>query len=292
MATDKKGRQLPDLSPEQVVKLQDALLTNADALMAAAVDILEAGNVALARSLAILSMEESGKAIAIHKRRIEMVLFAEDGDTFRCDMLDALWASHSKKLEAVHEFLVNEDYWFGAEPADPERNQNLLGSIKAWSRRHDKSKQRGFYVELGRSGEVVRRNEEGDEAALRQVMEYVHQIGWQIRLGEHIEGKRQDERERGMPPASALAIEAMIKVYDEVGSDALWRTREELRENLTAGVPGQPLKNAAYRFNVSDARTDAFRNVGKPGYEAETRQLRSLNAELRRWVEPDDTAGR
>jgi len=38
-----------------------------------------------------------------------------------------------------------------------------------------------------------------DEEALRDVIAHVHQIGWQLRLGEHIEGQRHDEKEHGIP---------------------------------------------------------------------------------------------
>src|SRR4051794_33214527 len=68
----KQGAKLPDLSPAQVVRLQDALLANADALLTSALAVLDLGHFALARSLAILGLEESGKAIAIHDRRVEM----------------------------------------------------------------------------------------------------------------------------------------------------------------------------------------------------------------------------
>lgn len=94
-----------------------------------------------------------------------------------------------------------------------------------------------------------------------------------------------------MPPASSRVVDSIIKAYDEVGSDALWETREELREHLSAGVPGVPLKNAAYRFNVPGADANPFRNVGKPGYEAETRELLALEAELDRQAEPEEDAG-
>ncbi|MGN9779738.1 AbiV family abortive infection protein [Micromonospora sp. H33] len=119
-------RRLPDLTPEQVVKLQDALLANANTLLESALAILDLGHVALARSIAILGMEESGKAIAIHDRRMEMG-YSSDGETFRCESLDELWSSHQKKLETVYGFLVEERYWFG-EPSDPERNAAALAS--------------------------------------------------------------------------------------------------------------------------------------------------------------------
>src|SRR5947199_6223267 len=88
-------RRLPDLTPQQVVRLQDALLANADTLLSSAVALLEIGHVALARSLAILGLEESGKAIAVHERRVAMG-YAADGETFRCEELDHLWGSHEE----------------------------------------------------------------------------------------------------------------------------------------------------------------------------------------------------
>lgn len=124
-------RRLPDLTPEQVVRLQDALLANANTLLTSALAVLNLGHVALARSLAILGMEESGKAIAIHERRVTMG-YVSDGETFRCDRLDELWASHEKKLEAVHRFLVEEPYWFDVQPPDPDDNTAALGTIKSW----------------------------------------------------------------------------------------------------------------------------------------------------------------
>ena len=95
--------------------------------------MLNLGNVALARSLGILGLEESGKAIAIHDRRVQMT-YEPEGTPFRCDRLDSLWTDHQKKLETVHSFLVEERYWFGAGPSDPEENEAYLGKIKKWAR--------------------------------------------------------------------------------------------------------------------------------------------------------------
>lgn len=56
-----RKQHLPDvLSPSQVIALQDALLANANRLLEAALRSVEAENLPLARSLAILGMEESG----------------------------------------------------------------------------------------------------------------------------------------------------------------------------------------------------------------------------------------
>lgn len=76
------GRKLPGLSSAQVVQLQDALLANADALLTSALAVLDLRHVALARSLAILGLEEFGKAIAIHERRVQMA-HAPEGEPFK-----------------------------------------------------------------------------------------------------------------------------------------------------------------------------------------------------------------
>lgn len=278
------ARKLPDLMPERVVELLDALLANADALLTSSLAVLDLGHVALARSLAILGLEESGKAIALHERRMEMTS-APEGEPFRCAWLDELWASHQKKLEMVHGFLVLERYWFGTEPADPSENAAALGTIKAWSRRHDRSKQRGFYVDLGRTGTILAPPGVANEDALRDVIAHVHQIGWQLRLGEHIEGKRQDEQEAGMPPATAADLAWMKGRHWADSPSEVQRIISHMVESMKEGTPGKPLNNAAYRFNAPGSDRSPFRNVGKPGYEAETRELLRLEDELGRMAE-------
>ncbi|SNS69836.1 abortive infection protein, AbiV family [Geodermatophilus pulveris] len=271
----KRGAKLPDLSPAQVVRLQDALLANADALLTSALAVLDLGHVALARSLAILGLEESGKAIAIHDRRIQMA-HAPEGTPFRCDRLDRLWLDHQKKLEMVHSFLVEERYWFDTEPPDPEKNEAHLGKIQKWADRHDRLKQRGFYVSLDKTGAALTPTHVADEESLADVINYVHQIGWQLRLGEHIEGKRQDEQEQGSPPADAKLL-ALLEDPDRP-------TPPELLDAMRQGTPGKPINNAAYRFNQPSADQTPFLNMGKPGYEAETRELLRLADE----VNPED----
>lgn len=280
-------RRLPDLSPVQVVRLQDALLANANTLLTSALALLDLGHVALARSLAILGLEESGKAIAVHERRVEMCHIAE-GEPFRCDRLDELWGSHEKKLEAVHRFLVEERYWFGVEPSDPDENAAYLGTIRSWARRRDRSKQRGFYVGLGKTGEVMAPSDVSDDADMREVIARVHQIGWQLRLGEHIEGKRQDEKAAGLPPLNDDDLAWLAVDESEELDDVAKEFRADLQRSLREGVPGESLPNAAYRFNPPDADRSPFRNVGKPGYEAETRELMRLARDLRQ--EDDEQA--
>lgn len=53
--------------------------------------MLDSDDVLLARSLAILGMEESGKAIALHNRRVGMA-HAPEGEAFVDDRLKDLWA--------------------------------------------------------------------------------------------------------------------------------------------------------------------------------------------------------
>lgn len=281
-------RKLPDLAPEGVVKLQDALLANADTLLSSALAVLDLGHVALARSLAILGLEESGKAIAVHERRVQMPSVPE-GESFRCSWLDELWANHQEKLEKVHAFLISEPYWFGTEPANPAENAASLGTIKAWSRRHNYSKKRGFYVDLDKAGAIMAPPAAADGDALRKVVANVHQIGRQLRLGEHIEGKQQDEREAGVPPADNEHLAGMASVLRRVGSPP--EAKEALSwlvESMKDGIPGKPLSNAAYRFNPLGSDRSPFRNQGKAGYEAETRELMALNKELDRADEERD----
>lgn len=262
-----------DLSPAQVIALQDALLANADQLLRAALLMLESDNVPLARSLGILGMEESGKAIALHERRVQMA-YASEGEPFVDKRLHELWGVHGRKLEVVHDFLVREEYWFGNEAADPEENARALGAIDEWKRNHNLLKQRGFYVDVTPEGEPVSPSEVADSDAVRSGIGYVHQIGWQLRLGEHIEGKRRLEHEREVSPATDDEIESMRQLMGRVDSAIAHSVIESMRE----GTPGKKLNNAAYAFVLS---SDAFENVGRPGYEAQDRELWSLIEDTR-----------
>src|SRR5699024_8116981 len=96
-------------------------------------------------------------------------------------------------------FLVHEEYWFGVEPSDPEENARVLGAIEQWRRDHNQLKQRGFYVDVSPEGDPVTPEGVADVDAVREVVGHVHQIGWQLRLGEHIEGKRRLGARAGRP---------------------------------------------------------------------------------------------
>ncbi|TCK63789.1 AbiV family abortive infection protein [Curtobacterium sp. PhB136] len=263
---------LSQRTPPQVIALGDALLANADKLLSSSIRLLDGGDVGLARSIAILAIEESGKAIALHERRLQMV-WEPEGAQFRCEWLDALWASHTKKLGQVHQFLEEEKYWFDEQPSEPERNLALLGTLRAWSKRHDKQKQRGFYVDLDRLGNPMSPADVRDEEHLRDLIAYVHQIGWQLRLGEHIEGKAQAEQERAVPPADQSELDwlARTSLDDEVVA--------KIRASLLTGKSAKALPNRAYSF-ILDPEAHPLRNVGRAGYEAEDRELQRLAREI------------
>lgn len=269
------SRQLPHLTLEQVVALQDALLANADRLLDAALAVIDLGNTGLARSLAILGVEESGKAIALHERRV-LIAYEPEGTPFVDDFLEDLWSSHQEKLKLVHQFLELEEYWFGTAPSDPEANLASLGTIKRWARRHDKLKQRGFYVDVNKVGGVLDPIGVGDQESLTNVINYVHQIGWQLRLGEHIEAQRQADYSRARPPRSEAVIEAM---QARISNPEHQLTDDEVAM-LRRGHSGRKLNNDAYRYHLPGPDSNPFRNFGKPGHEAETRELLRLAGEL------------
>lgn len=259
--------------------MQNALLANANTLLVSALALLDLGHIALARSVAILGLEESGKAVAVHERRVQMCRISE-GEEFRSDQLDELWASHEKKLEVVHHFLMEEPYWFDVQSPDPDENATYLGTIKSWARRHDRSKHRGFYVDVGKTGEVMAPSDIPDESALREVIARVHQIGWQLRLGEHIEGQGQDAKEAGIPAMTDGDLSWLMK-DDEDADPTAREFRADLERSIREGTPGAPLPNASYRFNPPGADRSPFRNLGKPGYEAETREIVRLAREVK-----------
>ncbi|TQO19241.1 AbiV family abortive infection protein [Rhodoglobus vestalii] len=268
------GRSLPlpgDLSPAQVIAVQDALLSNADRLLQAALAMLERENVPLARSLAILGMEESGKAIALHERRVQ-IAHAPEGAAFVDQRLQDLWGQHGRKLEVVHEFLVTEEYWFDVEPANPEENARVLGTIEAWKRDHNLIKQRGFYVDVTADGDPVTPQEVADADAVRDVISHVHQIGWQLRSGEHIEGKRQLQHEQDVPPATEEEIEGVRRTMRSVDPEVVEGFVGSMRE----GTKGEKLNNRAHAFVLP---ASPFNTVGQPGYEAQDRELWALAQE-------------
>ncbi|OHU32920.1 hypothetical protein BKG78_17425 [Mycobacteroides chelonae] len=270
--------KLPSLTAKQVIELQDELLANADRLLTSALAVLDLGSVGLARSLAILGMEESGKAIAIHRRR-ESIAHEPEGVPFVDDWLQQLWSNHQRKLKLVHDFLVCEEYWFDTEPPNPEENLAALGEIEQWAHRHNLLKQRGFYVDVDAEAGVLAPDADTDAESLRRVIEHVHKIGWQLRLGEHIVAKSQRQFSEAIAPASEEEIDRLRATFAAVpGLDE--SRREQIIENMRQGREAQPLNNGGYRFELPGPESNPFENLGKRGYEAETRELEKLAEEI------------
>lgn len=279
---------LPPLTPEQVIELQDELLANADRLLTSALAVLNLGSVGLARSLAILGMEESGKAIAIHQRR-KNIAHEPEGAPFVDDWLQQLWSNHQQKLRLVHDFLVHEEYWFDTEPSNPEENHAALGEIEQWSHRHNLLKQRGFYVDVDAQAGVLAPDADTDAESLRRVIEHVHQIGWQLRLGEHIVAKSQQQFSEAIAPASEEEINRFRDTLSAVsGLDE--SILEQILENMRQGCDPTPLNNDGYRFELPGPESNPFKNLGKRGYEAQTRELERLAKEIGLY-DPDEERG-
>lgn len=260
---------LPQLTPDQVVALFDALLSNADALLNAAALLLERDDVALARSLAILGLEESGKAIALHERRVA-IAHAPEGEPFVDERLALLWSSHARKLEAVFAFLREDQYWFGTGPSEPTADL-VLNTIRDWANEKNQHKQHGFYVDVDASGVIHAPQDAVERDAVADVLDRVHQIGWQLRLGQHIEAKSQADYARAGEPASEDEIRTSAELYTDAGLAP--EEIADIIDGMRQGVPGHELHNDGYRYLLRGPGSSPFENVGKPGYEAQDREL-------------------
>jgi AbiV family abortive infection protein len=268
---------LAPLTSVQVIALFDELLANADRLLNSALLILDSGSVGLARSLAILGLEESGKAIAIHERRAQMAHEAE-GAPFVDARLEKLWANHNLKLKTAHDFLVAEEYWFDTQPPDPETNRAWLGEIESWSKQHNILKQRGFYVDFNARDGVLAPDSDGDEESLRSVIDHIHQIGWQLRLGEHIVAKRQEESAVATPPATEEDIVRTRRMLVEAGADE--SMLERVLDAMSQGRDAIVLNNSDYRHRLGSPGINPFAILGQRGYEAQTRELNRMAEEI------------
>lgn len=98
----------------------------------------------------------------------------------------------SPDIKAIREFPLLEDYWFDAAP--PPINELLLGPIEDYLAELDQysaevndSKFRGFYVDVDpATGDPVM-PVIPDQEGVRDLPGVVHQVGWQLRLGDHIQ---------------------------------------------------------------------------------------------------------
>ncbi len=176
----------------QVEDLYDEVLGNAFDLSKDARLLLDCGSIGHARALAVLAHEECGKAILIHHAKI-----ASFQSGYKDPVLDDRfwkdWRTHQPKLRAVHEFIIREEYWFDVQP--PPINEFLLGDVSdylteldRWAAEGDSSKLRGLYVDVDQgTGNTFSPATDQGASEVVELLAIAHQIGWQIRLGDHIQ---------------------------------------------------------------------------------------------------------
>jgi AbiV family abortive infection protein len=190
----------------QVEDLYDATLSNAFFLGQDAIVLLESGSVGRARALAVLSLEECGKAIMLHEAKVRSFALELPNpvldDSFWKD-----WKTHLPKLRHVREFLIQNKYWFDVRPPGP--NEFVLGPVDEYLAELDRfaadgdtSKLRGLYVDVDpATGKVVSPADEASAEDVSELLRMAHQIGWQLRLGDHIEfiASQRDTNRKSSP---------------------------------------------------------------------------------------------
>lgn len=176
----------------QVEDLYDAVLSNAFYLCQDSNILLEHGAAGRARALAVLALEECGKAVMIHEAKVSS--YALDlPDPVLNDVFWKAWRTHLPKLRKVRDFLLQNEYWFDVQPPQPD--EFVLGSVEQYleeldrfAKDGDSSKLRGFYVEVdGATGKAVSPMDEAPADDVPELLRMSHQIGWQLRLGDHVE---------------------------------------------------------------------------------------------------------
>lgn len=176
----------------QIEELYNELLANSFELASESMYLLSVGGVGRAHALAVLSLEEAGKAIMIHEAKVRSFERRLPNPVLSPAFWKD-WGSHRAKLRHVRDFIVKEQYWFDTQP--PPVNDLLLGEIDeyaehldVWAKAGDSNKLRGLYVDVDHgTGAVVAPRTNHDSSAVVELLELAHQIGWQLRLGDHIE---------------------------------------------------------------------------------------------------------
>lgn len=131
-------------------------------------------------------------------------------------------------------------------------------------------------MDIDRIGNLLKPTGVGDVDTVRAVISHVHQIGWQLRLGEHIEAKAQEQAAKDVPASNEAEIEQMSHTLRNVDPDM----RERILSEMRNAQPGKKLANDAYRLQLPSDNGNPFANAGRPGYEAETRELLNLASEI------------
>ena len=139
------------LPPKELLDaLARASVDNADRLLADAATLLAAGSAPSAHSLAVLALEEVGKAI------ICCGGFAgSDNKVTTREQFDQEIANHSAKLTWARNFV---DVMAMLGPGDnfgmAASAEEYLDALKKQRKRDNVQKMRGFYVDLSNAGEV------------------------------------------------------------------------------------------------------------------------------------------
>jgi hypothetical protein len=125
---------------------------------------------------------------------------------------------------------------------------------------------------------VLAPDTDGDEESLRLVIDHIHQIGWQLRLGEHIVAKQQEESARAIPPPAEddIARTRQTLVDAGVGESML----EGICDALAQGRDAIVLNNNGYRHRLRSPESNPFATLGQRGYEAQTRELQRMAEEI------------
>jgi hypothetical protein len=92
-------------------------------------------------------------------------------------------------------------------------------------------------VDIDEVGGVLAPTDVAARESLLDVISHVHQIGWQLRLGEHIEATRQAEEAREVQPRSEAQIEEMREMFSGIPEPD-----EAFYESLRQGWQGRRLK--------------------------------------------------
>lgn len=195
----------------EVESLYNEVLSNAFFLSQDAGLLLNVGSTGHARALATLALEECGKAIMIHKAKVTSYQRHEADPVLDEDFWKA-WRRHQVKLREVRDFVIREDYWFDEEP--PPINELLLGDLvdyaaelDRWAAAGDTGKLRGLYVDMvGRRVTTPALDASADEVI--ELIEIAHQIGWQLRLGDHIQFIASQRSDASLDPACSYSAYA------------------------------------------------------------------------------------
>lgn len=158
--------------------------------------------------------------------------YRPEGEPFVSSDLVAIWQARDRTFKLVHDFLEAEEYSFNRWPPNEEERGQIRTTLANL----------GIHIQRTVNEENTIGADEGAQN-IRRVLEYTEQIGWQLRLGEHIEARRRE------------------------------RVEEELAAYLRLGKQGKKFNNVAYLFDFPE---NPFEKMGKKGHEAQDRSLTNL----------------